>query len=437
MTPRRIGSWPERFWLVLGLLLVAVLGGALRLGTDVTRSDAVFDEALIRQPIDDINARGWSIETAIDFEETKGPAMIWTYAALSRLLGSELNDLRLISVLLFIAGVAPLLLIARRCMIRGPTLLLVALLYALIPYHAVLGQLVMSESSFVFGMLWLSYIFFWASDDSRQRRHVIGPLLFAVVLSMCLHHRIHAVAIAGAVCLVSLERDGVRSWPWWTACLVAGLSRIPLWVRWGGLVSPEYQGAFDLGFSLDGPTYLAASLMPLLGLLLWPALIQRDERRRRWPIIAGAVLGLLLGVFAAPTLGETLRMKDGGDVVRFLGITATAVRTMSSDSVVQHVLFAALSTVGLASLGALASLAWEKPVAECRGLAYRIQFWMLAGGVGLYALTRAAVFDRYLLAWAVLLPMIWLLSLPRGVLLIQIAMLLGIVARLTWVWLIT
>jgi hypothetical protein len=36
----------------------------------------------------------------------------------------------------------------------------------------------------------------------------------------------------------------------------------------------------------------------------------------------------------------------------------------------------------------------------------------------------------------VLLPIIWWLSLPRGALLIQIAMLLGIVARLTWVWLI-
>ena len=43
-------------------------------------------------------------------------------------------------------------------------MLAVAGLYALLPHNAVLGQLVMSEPSFVFGALWLMWVFVWGFE---------------------------------------------------------------------------------------------------------------------------------------------------------------------------------------------------------------------------------------------------------------------------------
>ncbi|MHC4108416.1 MAG: hypothetical protein ACYSTY_10065 [Planctomycetota bacterium] len=199
----------------------------------------------------------WSVENAIDFEETKGPALIWTYALVGELVGSELNRLRLVSVAFFVLGSVPLLLIGRACGVAGPWLLIVAALYVLLPHNAVLGQLLMSEPVFVFGSLWLMWIFvrgFGASAASERR--VIGPVAFGAILAILLHNRVHAAAFGAAAVLVAWERDGRRSWPWWAACAAAGLVRVPLWIRWGGLVSPEYQSMHGLGFSPASLTYL-------------------------------------------------------------------------------------------------------------------------------------------------------------------------------------
>jgi hypothetical protein len=47
----------------------------------------------------------------------------------------------------------------------------------------------------------------------------------------------------------------------------------------------------------------------------------------------------------------------------------------------------------------------------------------------MYTLTRAMVFDRYLLPWAVLLPIAWTVALPRKLLLVQATILAVIFAR--------
>ena len=47
-------------------LLVLVAAMALRYATNILDKDAIFDERYIRLPIDDLLARGWSVETAID-----------------------------------------------------------------------------------------------------------------------------------------------------------------------------------------------------------------------------------------------------------------------------------------------------------------------------------------------------------------------------------
>ena len=70
--------------------------------TRVTADDVGEAMAAVRQTPTDV-------ETAIDFKETKGPTLIWTYAVGGAALGGTLNDLRLVSVLFFVAGIAPLL----------------------------------------------------------------------------------------------------------------------------------------------------------------------------------------------------------------------------------------------------------------------------------------------------------------------------------------
>ena len=153
---------------------------------------------------------GWSVETAIDFEETKGPALIWPYALLGETLGGSLNDLRLVSGLFFVLSVVPLLLLATRAGSRGASLLLAALGFMLLPYEIVFGQLVMGEASFLFGALWLVLIALWGFGDSTHGPHRWSA---GAYWSRHLHSRIHAVAWAGAICPVAFQREGIRSWP--------------------------------------------------------------------------------------------------------------------------------------------------------------------------------------------------------------------------------
>ena len=427
---------------VAGMLVVVLVAVVLRLGTGVRGHAETLDEPHIRRPIDAIVARGWSVATAIDYEETKGPAMIWPYAVLGGWMGDTLDDLRLASVLFFVAGGVPLLLLASRAGLRGPSLVAACALYALMPYQAVLGQLVMSEASFVFGALWLVWIVAWANDPRATRaRRRVAFVLYGILLAVLMHHRIHAVAIAGAVCLVSAERDGRAGWPWWLASALAGLARVPLWIRWGGLVSPAYQGAFDLGLTPASTMYLLAATAPWLALLLWPVFTDPAARSWRKPILVMGGAGLVLGIAFAPPLGTTLTMQGGGPPVqRYMGILNTVVRTVAARApapewLAQRALLAAACGLGFAALAALATCAVRAPAREPRGMILRLQAWTLVLGAAMYALTRAAVYDRYLLAWAALMPIVWLVALPRGAAAAQAAGLLGIAAWLTYRWL--
>ena len=106
-----------------------------------------------------------------------------------------------------------------------------------LPFEAVLAQLVMGESSYVLGVALMLAVVVWGSatrtdDPPGRERRFLGPFLYALVLVVLLHSRIHVVPIAGGVCLALFCRDGFRSWPWWVASIIAGLLRIPLWVRW-------------------------------------------------------------------------------------------------------------------------------------------------------------------------------------------------------------
>jgi len=449
-------------WLAAPLLVLLALALALRYGTDIhAKGQTVRDEELMITPIRDIVEEGWSVRTAIDFEETKGPAFIWPYAALAPFFGCDFDDmtftvvkprastpsprdrvretrvaettaihgLRLISITFFVLTGIPLAFLARRFGVQGPALALAALLFALLPYNAVTGQLLMSESSFMLPAVCLMLIFLWGFGDSpKQERRLIGPILFAIVLSILLHNRPHTVALAVATCFIALERDWERSWPWWLACLAAGLSRLPLYERWGGLVSPEYQDVVGLGFRLDSLTYLAAALVPCTAVFLWPALFDRTMRGRRMPVVVGAAIGLVLAIVASPNLAPW----RGGEGGWYLGVVASAMQVLRGHEDLQAIAVGVLAVAGVASIGALTALSWRLPAETTDGAAGRFLTWTIFIGWSLYAFTEGFVFDRYLLVWMMLLPILWMRWLPRWLLAAQIIALAAINARIAW-----
>jgi hypothetical protein len=401
------------------LAIVIAAAIALRLGTSIRDKSFVWDEQYITGPILDLLMHGWSFHTAIDFHETKGPALIWTYALLAEFVGAELNSLRLISVMFFCAGAVPLLVIARRCGAQGLTLAAIALLYLLIPYHAVLGQLLMSEPSFVFGGLCLMLVFMWgfgASTATGGQHRIAGPVMFGIILAILLHNRLHAAAFAAAAVLVAFERDRWRSWPWWLACALAGLARLPLWIRWGGPVSPEFQHMHQLGLRLEALTYLAAALVPYTTLFIWPALSRPDIRRRWWLIALGVSVGFALTLIAPARLDQELTVRLNGSeytVPVYQGVIATFIRSRTDSQALQSMLVGVLAMIGLGSLGALAALALGKPFDDHRSIVLRLQFWTWLTGWAMYGLTAGYVFDRFLTSWAILMPLTWVLALPR------------------------
>jgi hypothetical protein len=212
---------------------------------------------------------------------------------------------------------------------------------------------------------------------------------------------------------------------------VAGLARVPLWIRWGGLVAPEYQSMHGLGFNPDSLTYLAAAVVPLAVLLLWPALTGAGSLPRRRLIWVGAGAGLALVLVAMPALSDTLPF-GRQEIPRFLGVIATTLRTATDSSTLQALLLGGLTVLGVASMGALAAIGFQYGTGDRLGVVWRLALWTLVAGSALYALTRALVFDRYLLPWAVLLPIAWTAALPRKLLVVQALILVVIFARHAW-----
>lgn len=411
---------------LIAVAITLVAGLTLRFGTNIAALGPIWDEPLMQRVVESIVTDGWTVQNTIDYEETKGPSFFWTYAALGELMGTSIDDLRLITLAMFILTGVPLGLIAARCGLSSRQIAGAAALYVLLPYNAVLGQMFMSEASFMLGSMFLLVTFVWGfGSDFRSQRRAAGPIVFGLLLSILLHHRIHAVAFAGAAMLVSFERDRWRSWPWWLACFAAGLTRLPLYLRWDGLVSPEYQHLLGIGLRLDSLTYLAISLLPCTVVLLWPALMDRSLRHCRWWIAAAAVLGLAFGVLAVPDL--SLTAQDGK--ARYLGMVATALRPLQTGPVLLFAI-AALSTIGFSALAASAAVAFSLPLTGSAGVVHRLAAWSVLVGWGMYALTRGVVFDRYPLPFVALLPFVLSARTPQWLLVLQALGLLGVVIKL-------
>ena len=92
----------SRIWALVAMACMLAVFLGLRFGTGVLQSPERWDEPYITVPMFELMEQGWSVDTAIDFEETKGPALIWPYALLGQAMGGSLDDLRLVSGLFFV-----------------------------------------------------------------------------------------------------------------------------------------------------------------------------------------------------------------------------------------------------------------------------------------------------------------------------------------------
>jgi len=416
-------AWANVLIATLVMLLVAV---GLRFGP---RPGApVWDEPLMQPVVGAIVDTGWTVPNLIDYEDTKGPVFFWGYAAAGEVFGTSIERLRLITTVLFILAGIPLGLLATRCGWGARRTAGLATLFALLPYHAVLGQLFMSEPSFLLGSMTLILAFVWSFTSAPGTpARTWGPVVFALMLSLLLHHRPHAVAYAAAAVLVATERDRARSWPWWIACALAGASRLPLLFHWGGMVSPAYQDRMGLGLRLDSLCYLLIALLPATACLIWRPLTARPVR---WTwLVGGAALGLALGLLAVPDLG--LDVEAGR--ARYLGMVASALRPLAATGVFP-IAFALLATLGGAALGAMMSVAFEEPMTTTSAIVGRLAAWSVLAGWALYGVTRGQVFDRYLLPFVLLLPFMWMDRLPRWLLVLQGLGLAALTVRSAMSW---
>jgi hypothetical protein len=413
----------------LNILFVSVIAlvvlVALRFASSVTGFGPVFDEQYIIVPINNIMEFGWTVETAIDFQETKGPAMIWPYAFIGKLLGGTLNDLRLVSLFCSVLSAAVLAWISLRWFsLSRNELVLVAIGWLLLPYNIVFSELVMGESSFLLLSLLAVAVFVWGVEKNAPKsRSFYAPLLYCIIVAIALHSRIHVVALTGGICFTAFALQGRKSWPWWAASIIAGLLRIPLWLRWDGLVSPEYQSLHGLGFRLESLSYLAAAMVPFVGVF---AIEGWRIAKSKSFILSSFIVGVLLVLFATPdlTVPDFIDFENPNE--RFQGIAATFSLTFAP---ISKYILAILAGIGLSGLIGL----WH-----CKDkamLAASITFWSLVFGWLLYALTRGFVFDRFILTWSFLLPIVWIRILPKWLLIPQLAGLFFIAVWLTASWL--
>jgi len=413
--------------IVGAVFLVAVVLFGVRWSTDILDKGPTYDEKYITLPMQNIIQKGWSVQTAIDFEETKGPALIWPYAFIGKLFGGTLNDLRLVSLWCSIFGLAILSWIAVRSSLYRGSIFLVAVGWLLLPYNLVFSELVMGEISFLLLSLLAVAAFIWGIEkNSPKSRQFVAPLLYGVVLAFALHSRIHVVALAGGICFTAFALQGKQSWPWWVASILAGLLRIPLWMRWGGLVSPEYQSLHGLGFRLESLSYLAAALVPFVGVF---AIQGWRVAKSKVGLVLAFAVGVALIYIAMPTLHIPESIDYVNQNERFQGISGSIATIMTSSASLSQAILALLAGIGLAGLVGV----WH--CRERARVVSTITFWSITIGWLLYAFTRGFVFDRFLLTWAFLLPIVWVRVLPKWLLAVQYLVLFAIAAYLTATWL--
>lgn len=433
---------PVRLWGAWagGAIAAFAFLAALRLAVGAGNLPLMWDEDYALPIIERLWRTEWWVRAMLDYDDTKGPVFFWLYAAFGECFGRSAGTLRWLSILATAAWAATL------CGLLDPRertigrLALVLLLALTLPYAMVMSQLVMSEPTFLLGCAAMAAVGVRAlGRDEARRRLVQGPILFGLLLVLLLHHRIHVVALAGAIVLAALWRDRGRSWPWIAALLLAGLSRVPLWLRWGGLVGESFQHRYSVGLRLDSLAYLLAALAPTIGLaLVVLAWRWRTLGASAWRFTAGAgAVGAALALLAPPAIS--------GDVqdLRFAGPVATVLRPLADSPVLFRAAMTALAALGAMSLAAVMWLAWrgeadagdsapEPHDRSRRLLGTRLAALTILLGWLLSALAGGDVYDRYLLAFTFLWPLWCVRLMPPPLLAAQLIWQASFTALQVW-----
>ena len=328
-----------------------------------------------------------------DFEDTKGPAF-FVPAAILFDAGIGLEGLRLINLLLAICSAGLVGMLIKK---SWKTAAVAGVLLAVLPYHTVLSHLFMSEPSFVLGSITLGIL---ATTGPKGEPGFWRPLAFGLGLTILLHHRAHAVVPAVAAVLVAFQRDGSPAWRYGLAGLIAGILRLPLYVEWGGLVSPEYANRYGLGFSPESVVYLLGALAPLVWVGV-PLGWVKKPKLLAWLGVLAVTIALVAGPDLSSSDGGV--RPDGTFPFRFQGLLATAILKLPLGvQTFAMPLAVAVGTMGLTGL----YMQMPKPGPNESDGFPRYGWYLLAFGCLLYIATRGAVYDRYLLCFACGLPVL-------------------------------
>jgi hypothetical protein len=125
-------------------------------------------------------------------------------------------------------------------------------------------------------------------------------------------------------------------------------------------------------------------------------------------------IGAVLGLAAMPDLSPLAEMDLSVRQDHYAGLVSTLSRRAGWWVGTPQIPMLVMSVIGIGGLGALGALALAVPARSTIGLAARLQWLIFMSGWLLYALTRGSVFDRYFLVWGFLLPIVWVTTLPRG-----------------------
>lgn len=267
-----------------------------------------------------------------DYPEVVPPLTFVAYSAWGRLFGTDLANLRPLSML--VAGIASLLsfIVLRRFTKQAWQALVVVAWLVVNPYFTGAGAFIYTDM--LFQVFVLAMILALLNDR---------PLWFIVTAALAMLTRQYAVSFLLAAGLIGLlgfwrgeKRQGVR---WLIAAVLPMLPLLLLMLQWGGLSPPAVLAKWTLDEPLRWNPHTFTTLIAMLVVYSTPLLLLGWRtipvtKRSVWIIPVAAMLYLLFPVRAS----QVTVAQMGIDTV---GLAHKAMRTVLPDLIVQGVLLVA------------------------------------------------------------------------------------------------